>query len=453
MIEIIISIVVVFLVAYLISKKVNAIISLGFGGLILLLAAAILKHPILPEDATSGSVWLDVFKTIEMQFLKNLGNIGLTIMTLFGYSSYMTVIGANDVTVDVMTKPMKNIKSKAFLIPVVFLLGNLMSLVVPSASSLGILLMSTLYPILTRLEISPLTAGAVIATTATIMPTPLGADNVIAAETFGMSIVDYVKLHASISLPSLLVMAFVHLAWQLYLDKKEDMSDVIINKDKLKDQGKVSQPSWYAILPLLPLVIVVTMNLVESLKKYKFGLISIAFLCFIISIVIELIRYKDVQKVCNDFQKFFDGMGNGVANVVSLLVAASMLVEGLKALGIITMLTESVKGLEGAGIIMILAFSMVTFLIGLISGGGLSVFYATVALLPAIAAAAGIEPHQIALPMQMIANLTRSISPVAAVIVIISSMMNISPARLIKRTSVPCIVGMIVSIILALFVK
>lgn len=207
MLEIIISIIVVLFVTYLIVKKTDSVLALSLGGFILLAIAAILGHDILNEKLTTGYAFLDIFKVVEVLFLKNLGNIGLTIMALFGYSSYMSVIGANDVTINIMTKPLKTIKAKYLLIPIIFLLGNLMSLVLPSASSLSILLMATLFPILTSLGISPLAAAGVIATTATIMPTPLGADNIIAAETFGMNIVQYVKNHAMISIPTLLIMA------------------------------------------------------------------------------------------------------------------------------------------------------------------------------------------------------------------------------------------------------
>ena len=137
-------------------------------------------------------------------------------MTLFGFSSYMNLIGANEVTVDIMTKPLGKIKSKYFIVPVIFLLGNLLSLVVPSASSLAVLLMATLYPVLTKVGVTPLTAGAVIATTATIMPTPLGADNVLAAETFGMNIMDYVIAHAKVSIPTLVIMAVALLLAKIF---------------------------------------------------------------------------------------------------------------------------------------------------------------------------------------------------------------------------------------------
>ena len=93
----------------------------------------------------------------------------------------MTSIGANEVTVHTLTKPIKKIKSVYILVPLVFLIGNVLSLVIPSASNLAIILLATLYPVLRQAGMSPLTAAAVIATTATVMPTPLGGDNVAVA--------------------------------------------------------------------------------------------------------------------------------------------------------------------------------------------------------------------------------------------------------------------------------
>ena len=446
MVEVIIAILVVLGVGYLIYKKYNATIALAVGGLLLLIAAAILGHPILPEDSTTGIAFLDVFKAIEVSFIKNLGNIGLTIMTLFGFSSYMNLIGANEVTVDVMTKPLGKIKSKYVLIPVIFLLGNLLSLVVPSASSLAVLLMATLYPVLTKVGVTPLAAGAVIATTATIMPTPLGADNVLAAETFGMNIMDYVIAHAKVSIPTLLIMAVAHYFWQKYLDKKEN-EDIKIDESKLAKLNKELPPKYYAILPILPLILVLFFNL--GMKDVNIGLVSITFISLIIAVIVELIRKRDAVKVTGDINEFFKGMGSGLSMVVTLLVAASLLVDGLKALGIVDMITNSVQNLQGAGTILMLAFSGITFLIDLISGGGLSVFYASVGMIPSLAAAVNVSGTMIALPMQMIANLVRSISPVAACIIVVCSITGTSPMKIVKRTSVPIMVGVVAVLVLS----
>ena len=448
MLEIIIALLVVLGVGYLIYKKYNATIALAVGGIVSLFAAGILGHPIVSPEETTGIVWLDPFKKIEMSFLKNLGNIGLTIMTLFGFSSYMNLIGANEVTVDIMTKPLGKIKSKYFIVPVIFLLGNLLSLVVPSASSLAVLLMATLYPVLTKVGVTPLTAGAVIATTATIMPTPLGADNVLAAETFGMNIMDYVIAHAKVSIPSLIIMAVAHYFWQKHLDKKQSLSnEVKIDESKLAKLNDNLPPKYYAILPILPLILVLFFNI--FMKEVQIGLVSIAFISLIVAVILELIRKKDFVKVSNDINEFFKGMGSGLAMVVSLLVAASLLVDGLKALGVVDMITNSVQNLHGAGTILMLAFSGVTFLIGLISGGGLSVFYASVEMIPELAAAVGVSGPMIALPMQMVANLVRSISPVAACIIVVCSITGTNPMQIVKRTSVPVLVGVAATLILS----
>ena len=448
MLEIIIALLVVLGVGYLIYKKYNATIALAVGGIILLFAAVILGHPVLSPEETTGIVWLDPFKKVEISFLKNLGNIGLTIMTLFGFSSYMNLIGANEVAVDIMTKPLGKIKSKYFIVPVIFLLGNLLSLVVPSASSLAVLLMATLYPVLTKVGVTPLTAGAVIATTATIMPTPLGADNVLAAETFGMNIMDYVIAHAKVSIPTLVIMAVAHYFWQKYLDKKQSLStEVKIDESKLAKLNNNLPPKYYAILPILPLILVLFFNI--FVKEVQIGLVSIAFISLIVAVILELIRKKDFVKVSNDINEFFKGMGNGLAMVVSLLVAASLLVDGLKALGVVDMITNSVQNLHGAGTILMLAFSGVTFLIGLISGGGLSVFYASVEMIPELAAAVGVAGPMIALPMQMVANLVRSISPVAACIIVVCSITGTNPMQIVKRTSVPILVGVVSTLILS----
>src|SRR5699024_12623457 len=91
---------------------------------------------------------LDPLQVIVQQFKSTLTSAGLIILILGGYTAYMSHIGANDLTVQMLTKPINKIKSVYILVPIIFLLGNLLFLVVPSASTLAILLLSTLYPVL-----------------------------------------------------------------------------------------------------------------------------------------------------------------------------------------------------------------------------------------------------------------------------------------------------------------
>ncbi|WP_421251873.1 C4-dicarboxylate transporter DcuC [Aeromonas sp. 600724] len=442
MLEIIVSTLILVICGYLIAKNYDAKIVLFGAGLLLMFAAVGLGHPLLPAAQSSGLSWLDPFVQIKQIFISQMGNVGLTIMVLFGFSSYMSHIGANDVTVMLLTRPLSRIRSPYLLVPVIFLLGNLLSLVVPSAASLAVLLMATLYPVLKASNMSSLTAGAVIATTATIMPSPLGADNVLAAQKLGIPLVEYiVSYHAPISLPTLALMAVVHYFWQKAMDKRQQSRSGLEEKEESLAVPTGLSPAYYGLFPVLPLVLVLLFGI--CFTHISLGLVEITFVCLLLTIGVELLRKGNIKETSKEFAIFFTGMGTGLAQVVSLIVAASMLVEGLKAIGIIDTLVDSVKHIDGVGSILMLFFSGTAALIGFISGSGLAVFYSFINIIPEITEKVGVNSVAVALPMQLTANLIRSMSPVAAVIIVIASITGSNPIEIIKRTSVPIISGII----------
>lgn len=442
MLEIIVSTLILVICGYLIAKNYDAKIVLFAAGLLLMFAAVGLGHPLLPAAESSGLSWLDPFVQIKKIFISQMGNVGLTIMVLFGFSSYMSHIGANDVTVMLLTRPLSRIRSPYLLVPVIFLLGNLLSLVVPSAASLAVLLMATLHPVLKASNMSSLTAGAVIATTATIMPSPLGADNVLAAQKLGIPLVEYiVSYHAPISLPTLALMAVVHYFWQKAMDKRQQARGGLEEKEESLAVPTGLPPAYYGLFPVLPLVLVLLFGI--CFTHISLGLVEITFVCLLLTIGVELLRKGNLKETSKEFAIFFTGMGTGLAQVVSLIVAASMLVEGLKAIGIIDTLVDSVKHIDGVGSILMFFFSGTAALIGFISGSGLAVFYSFINIIPEITEKVGVNSVAVALPMQLTANLIRSMSPVAAVIIVIASITGSNPIEIIKRTSVPIISGII----------
>lgn len=441
--EILLVVLMLAVVGYLIINKHEASLCLIIGGLILLTGAWLLGHPLYEADASTGFGLFDVLMKLKDTIVGQLGGAGLVIMILFGYSAYMSKIGANQMTVDIMVKPLKGIKHKALFVPVVFLLGNLMSLVVPSASSLAIILMSILYPILVRMGISAMTAAGVIACTATIMPTPLGADNVIAAETLGYGLIDYVAYNAKIALPVLAIMALAHFLWQNWCDKKEgEAAFVSIDQDKLQVQEKANVPTCYALFPLLPLILILGVGIAAMfLDGIKMDIFVLTFLSFLVVLIVEIIRNKSLKIAEASAKEMFVGMGRGFSQVVMLVVGGSLFTNGIQALGLIDALTASVEGSTSAGLMVMLLFAGATMLFGILAGGGLSMFYAVIALIPGIAAAAGVDGIIVALPMQLIANLARGISPVAAVIMIVAATVGVAPTKVLKRTAIPSLIG------------
>ncbi|MFW6783364.1 C4-dicarboxylate transporter DcuC [Enterococcus faecalis] len=452
MIESLLVLVVLVVVAYLIVKNYHPALSLIIGALVLLACAWMLGHPIYPAGEGTGFGLFDIFLKFKDTIIAQVSSAGIVIMILFGYSGYMNAIGANQMAVNFLVKPLMKIKRKSLFVPVVFLIGNLMSLVVPSASSLAIILMSILYPMLASMGISSLTAAGVIAMTATIMPTPLGADNVIAANTLGYDVLNYVVWNAKISLPSLLIIAVAQYFWQKYCDKKEgEAAYVSLNEEGLSKQKEFDVPKFYAILPILPLLLIVGVGIAGMfIKGITMDIFVLTFISFFIAVLVETLRLKSFKKVQDTAVEMFKGMGQGFSQVVMLVVGGSLFTSAIQTLGIIDSIMASVEASSSAGIVTTLIFSGATTLFGILSGGGLAMFYAVIELIPGIAEKAGIDGILISLPMQMIANLTRTISPVAAVVMIVASTVGVSPIRILKRTSVPTIIGIISVIFLSI---
>ncbi|AJS57668.1 C4-dicarboxylate transporter DcuC [Paenibacillus sp. IHBB 10380] len=464
------AIVAVLIVIYMLIKKMDIKITLFLMGIVLILISMGMGKEIAVKDFIStGSIWLDPLQVIVVQFKQTFGAAGFIILMLGGYTAYMSSIGANEVTVNALTKPISKIKSVYVLVPIVFLLGNALSLVIPSASNLAIILLATLFPILRKTGMSALTAGAVIATSATIVPTPLGSDNVAIAEELakhssfaGLTVTDYVfNYHALVSIPTLIFIAVVHYFWQKRMDKKSNLHLQAGNEDNVEvgnaeviSGGKLYK-TVYALLPIFPIILLLGAYGVQLTTGNSVDIsVEVATLVsFVLAIVCELIRHKGNKNVLEKTEAFFKGMG-GAVPIVALLVAASVFVTGLKSIGLVDELQSAMQNIQGNGLDFILPLVIValTALIVILSGSGTALIFAMVPLIVPLAVAAGISPIALSVPMGLSGNLFRAVSPVAAVVLIVAGTIKVDPIAIVKRTSVPMIAGVVFMFILSMII-
>lgn len=456
------SIIAVLLVIYMLIKKADIIMTL-FGVGILLLYVALL----MGKDVGSGMKFLVPLQIIIDDFKSILPKAGFIILILGGYTAYMSSIGANEVTVHALTAPLKGIKSAYILVPFVFLLGNLLSLVIPSASNLALILLASLYPVLKKSGMSTLTAAAIIATTATVMPTPLGGDNVAIAtelakypEFSGLTTSEYVfRYHALISIPTLVVMAIVHYFWQKYMDRRgiiegNKAAEVQIDQSKaVHIEGGYLYKTVYALLPIFPIILLLFAYIYNLIAKNDIDLsVEMAvIICFIIAVIAEMIKKRKGKEVIKETTSFFKGMGSAFSIVV-LLVAATVFVDGLKAIGLISTLQTIMQSSSTYGFVLPLILVLLTALIVILSGSGTALFYAMVPLMYGLATAAGISALAVTIPMGLAGNLLRAVSPVSAVVVIVAGATKLNPVEIVKRTAIPMIAGVIFMFILSMIV-
>ena len=463
---VLVAVVAVAAVVFMLIKKMDIKISLFLIGILLMYVAMAMGRPIAFSDfASSGVAWLDPFKVVGDQFVSTLTSAGFVMLILGGYTAYMSRIGANEVTVSVLSKPLGHIKSAYVLVPITFLLGNLLSLVIPSASNLSIILLATLFPVLRQAGMSTLSAAAVVATSATVMPTPLGSDNIAisaelaeTAQFAGITASEYVfRYHVLVSIPPLFAMAVAHYFWQRFMDKRGGAAMVDDGEIELAEvkqiTGGVLYRTVYGILPLLPIIMLLVVFAITSITGLKIDIsVQLAsILSFVIAIVCELIRSRNGRATLDGTEAFFKGMG-GAMPVVALLVAASVFVVGLQSIGLIDALQNAMTGMQGSGMGFVLPLLLVglTALIVILSGSGTALFFAMVPLMIPLAAAAGINVLAVTIPMSLAGNLLRELSPVAGVIMIVSGTVKKSPFEIIRRTSVPMIVGVVVMFVLSM---
>ena len=438
---------IIFFVGYFIVKKYFPQGVLFIGGFLLLCTALFFNNtPILAEKASIGSDFLDIFEYLKVTFSKTTAGLGLTIMVVGGFAKYMDHIGASKALVKLTTSPMKKLNSPYIVLALTYIVGQILNIFIPSASGLGVLLMVTVYPILVSLGASPLSATAVIGTTACLDLGPASGNSVLAAKTANIDAALYfVKYQLPVAIFVITAIAITHYFVQKIGDRHltmEEKADFV--QQSYDDEPTV--PNFYAILPIVPLVVILGFS---SLFKSSIKMnVEVAMLISItLSMVIEGLRKKEFKKTIADLKTIFNSMGSQFAAVITLIVAGQFFAYGLTKVGVINSIIEWTKT-AGLGVQpMILVMTGVISASSVIMGSGNAPFFAFAALAPTVAASVNIDPIVIAMPMQLASGIARSVSPITAVIVAVCGISGVSPFLVVRRTFLPMLVGLIVLLI------
>ncbi len=439
---------IIFFVGYFIVKKFYPQGVLFVAGFLLLCTAILLKDtPILNEKASIGSNFLDIFQYLKDTFSKTTAGLGLTIMVVGGFAKYMDHIGASKALVKITTKPMKRLNSPYLVLALTYILGQILNIFIPSASGLGVLLMVTVYPILVSLGASPLSATAVIGTTACLDLGPASGNSVLAAKTANLDAALYfVKFQLPVAIFVIIAIAITHYFVQKIGDKNLAYDDSGVKTKDSIDEEESNVPNFYAIFPIIPLVVILVFS---SLFKSSIKMnVEVAMLLSItVSMVIEGIRKKTFKNTISELKIIFNSMGSQFAAVITLIVAGQFFAYGLTKVGVINSIIDWTKN-AGLGVQpMILVMTAVISASSVIMGSGNAPFFAFAALAPTVAASVNIDPVVIAMPMQLASGIARSVSPITAVIVAVCGISGVSPFLVVRRTFLPMLVGLIVLLI------
>jgi DcuC family C4-dicarboxylate transporter len=448
--NIIISLIVTFWVGFLIVKKYKPQPVLFIAGLILMFAAVALGlGKILPAKESTGLVLFDAFEFIKQTFSSRAAGLGLNIMAVGGFARYMDHIGASKALVKLTIKPLLALRSPYIVMSGAWVVGMLLGLCINSASGLAMLLMVTMFPVLISLGVSRLSATAVIATTLCLDWSPSDTGTILSAVTAGIDPVIYwTNYQIPIAAVVIPVVAVLHFVVQKWFDKREGH---VVQATALatSETDENLPPLIYALLPALPLALILAFSSLW-ITWIKMDIIKAMFIGVAVGMIFEYIRHRDGKKVLGDIQSFFDGLGMQMANVITLIVAGETFAKGLTTIGTIDAIIASAQSSGFGAVGMILVMISIIAIASVVMGSGNAPFFAFAALTPTVAAKMSIAPVVMLLPMHFAASAARTMSPITAVIVVASSMGNVSPFDVVKRTAIPMI-GALITLIAANF--
>lgn len=455
--NIIITSLIVIAVVIAIIKKVKTQTVLILAGLLLMLYSYLggyHQHFVSAKESTGSNI-LDMFAYIRYTLAKDVAGLGLTIMAGAGFAKYMDHIGASTRMVEVTMQPLKKLKAPYVVAALGFATCMFMSLAIQSASALSTLTMVTVYPVVRRLGVSKLAAASVVASGHLLDIGPAAATSIVVAKTAEISISQlFVEHQLPVYVVCGIFATITHYFWQKYLDKKNvglETNDYSEEEVIKKDSSNISEagPMHYVFLPALPLFLILFFS-EYGIKVVHIDVITAMLVSLTVAMLLELIRYRDIKKVAASIQVYFDGMGKMFAVTVTLVTAAKVFAYGITSTGVINLFIQSIKSADmGANLVTLIVSGMIV-LLSVLTGSGVAVMYSFAPIVPSFAAGVGADTLTISHAMQNAASLGRLISPVAAVMIIVAGMGGVNPVELVKRNSMPILVGLMVSMIMIL---
>ena len=402
-------------------------IVLLFAGLTLS-ALTLLLEPstqILDEEASSGSRWIDLLGQVETISADQLSGVGLIIMAASGFSAYMKKIGATRALVEVVSRPIARLHHPILLLVLCYFIGQALFMVIPSAAGLALLLLVSLFPILTNAGVSPASAGAMIVSVSALPVGPGTGTEILAAQTMEVSpTVFFVRYQLPVAVPTMIVIAAALALTQRYFDARQPRPTATTVQEPAATSDSPAAPGWYACFVVLPIILLIIFSPLTN-DSIELSTVTAFIAVWVLAVLLEAVRHREISETFIRAKAFFTGMGSSFGSVVCLIIAAQVFAESLK-----------------------LIVGAVTY----VTGSGVGAFSAFAPLAPQVAHGVSGSMAALLIPMQLAGGLFRSMSPIAGVMIAVSGSIGTSPANLAKRTTIPMVAGIVTMSALSLIV-
>lgn len=371
------------------------------------------------------------------------GGLIMAICSSMGFAYVMKYTQCDTHLVHLLTKPLSGLKF--FLIPIATIITFFINIAIPSAAGCAAAVGATLIPVLKSSGVRPSMAGAaILAGTFGSMMSPGSSHSAMISEMSGLTITQVNLSHAPYTIIAGAIGAVVlTLLAIVFKDYGQEHRDAYIAENKASENSFQKVNILYAFAPLVPLIILViggtSLQQTPGLEWTKMGVPQAMLIGAIYSI---LVTRKSPVKIT---EEFFNGMGNSYANVLGIIIAASVFVAGLKSTGAID---SAIEFLKHSNEFVRWGATIGPFLMGVITGSGDAAAIAFNTAVTPHAVELGYTHVNLGMGAAIAGAIGRTASPIAGVTIVCAGLAMVNPIEMVKRTAP----GMILAVLfLALF--
>lgn len=364
------------------------------------------------------------------------GSLVPAICTVMGFSYVMNLTECDKHLVHSISGLLQ--KGKLILIPLAFLLTWWIGLALPSASGLSAAVGAILIPTLIAAGVHPAMAAAtVLAGTWGTAISPGNAHNPFVADLAGTDMMSVIIYCTPAAIIASLVCAAVLTGYAIVF-KEGANEERRLAYEKAREQGSESGEKFKvnylrALMPVVPLVLLILC----SKQVAVIPEMSVATSMVLGVLITFVVTFSNIQEITT---KFFDGMGSAYANVIGLIICATVFTSGLAAMGLISTLIEMMDGSQS---LAALSGTFGPFLIALISGSGDAAAFAFNGAVTPYAEQFGMSIVGLGSLAQIAGAMGRAVSPVAGAAIICAGLARVNPIEVSKRNLLPCVAAAI----------
>jgi C4-dicarboxylate transporter, DcuC family len=387
-----------------------------------------------------------VFFAKEMTNAKTV----VPICSAMGFAHVVKLTGCDRHLIHLLLTPLRF--ARLLLIPGGMAAAYVVNTAIVSQSSTAATVGPVLVPLVVAAGYSPVTAGALL-----LLGSSMGG------ELFNPGAVEIVTLSTLTNVPQTTVVTLVQPAnliasitglvvfWRMTVlyerrraERGDSEADTMAGRsssvpgfeeEKAEDEAETFRVNPIkAAVPLLPLVLLYAFSWTALPPELDLS-IQIAAAMVVGTAAAGLVVPSKIGRLPT---AFFNGAGFAYTHVISLIIAAFVFTEGLKATGLIDVLTVALASQPLAAV-----FAAVTVPLALATatGSGIAPGVAVMNVLVPIADSIGVEPMRVGALTAVSAQLGRTMSPAAAVVMMSSAVSGVPAIELVKRVAPPLLAG------------